>query len=186
MASILFLLMTCMSAAAMDKKAETADTPAVVAADLGEITATVQAVDYNNQTITLKGPNGNVATVDVHSRVKNLDKVKVGDKVRIKFYKSVVVYVARTDRKPEAIGAVKMGVAPHGDMPGIESVDVMEVIAKVDSVDHKKGTITLTGPRGNRHTLKVDKKAKYFNDIKKGDDVVVRATEAVVMDISKK
>ena len=79
--------------------------------------------------------------------------------------------------------AASVGIAPSGDKPGIDTVDVLEVIAKVDAIDYKKRTITLTGPQGGTVTLAVDKRARQLNEIKKGDRVVASVTEAVVMEI---
>lgn len=164
-------------------EAASAEKPGVVEAELAVMTATVQAVDYKNRTITLKGPNGNVATLHVHGRIKNLGQVKVGDKLEVEFYKSVVLYVARGGGKPEAVDEISVGVAPRGQKPGVEAVNVLEITAKVEAVDYKKHTLTLTGPQGGTVTLKVDKRAKHFKEIKKGDMVVARVTEAIVMDI---
>jgi hypothetical protein len=181
----LVLLVTYVLVPAIATQAASAKKPGVVAAEMAVMTATVQAVDYKNRTITLKDPDGSVATLDVHRHAKNLDQVKVGDKLEVEFYKSVILYVAKADGKPEAVGAAAVGVAPRGDKPGIEAVDVLEVTAKVDAIDHKKRTITLTGPQGGTVTLAVDKHAKHFNEVKKGDQIVARVTEAVVMTIRK-
>ena len=62
---------------------------------------------------------------------------------------------------------------------------MLEVTARVDAVDHQKRTITLTGPQGGTVTLAVDKRAKHFNEVKKGDAVVARVTEAVVIAVRK-
>lgn len=182
----LVLLVTCLLVPAIATEAAAAEKPGVVAAEMAVMTATVQAVDYKKRTITLKDPDGSVATLDVHAHAKNLDQVKVGDKLEVEFYKSVVLYVAKADGKPEAVATAAVGVAPRGDKPGIEAVDVLEITAKVDAVDHKKRTITLTGPQGGTVTLAVDKRAKHFNEVKKGDQIVARVTEAVVMVIRKR
>lgn len=182
---VLFLLVTCLSVAAVAAPAAAAEKPGVVAAEMAVMTATVQAVDYKNRTVTLKDPDGSVATLDVHGHAKNLDQVKVGDKLEVDFYKSVMIYVAKAGGKPQAVAAAAVGVAPRGEKPGIEAVDVLEVTAKVDAVDYKKRTITLTGPQGGTVTLAVDKSAKDFNEVKKGDQIVARVTEAVVMTIRK-
>jgi ribosomal 50S subunit-recycling heat shock protein len=170
---------------AMVTEAAAAKKPGVVDAELAVMTATVQAVDYKNRTITLKGPNGNVATLHVHGRVKNLGQVKVGDKLEVEFYKSVVLYVAKGGEKPEAVDETSVGVAPKGQKPGIEAVNVLEITAKVEAIDYKKHTLTLTGPQGGTVTLNVDKRTKHFKEIKEGDMVVARVTEAIVMDIRK-
>ena len=184
-AGLLVVLATCLAVAAIATQAAAGEKPVVVATDLAVMTATVQAVDTKSRTITLKDPDGSVATLDVHPGVKNLDQVKVGDKLEVEFYKSVVIDVAGGDGKPEPLETASVGVAPYGDKPGIDAVDVLEVTARVAAIDYQKRTITLTGPQGGTVTLAVDKSATHFNEVKKGDQVVARVTEAVIMVIRK-
>jgi len=184
-AILLICVVTGLLLPANAAEAASSKKPGVVHAELAVMTATVQAVDYKNRAITLKGPNGNVATLHVHGRIKNLDQVKVGDKLEVEFYKSVVLYVAKGGGKPEAVDETSVGVAPKGQKPGVEAVNVLEITARVEAIDYKKHTLALTGPQGGTVTLKVDKRTKHFKEIKKGDMVVARVTEAIVMDIRK-
>ncbi len=157
----------------------------VVDTELAVMTATVQAVDYKNRTITLKGPKGNIATLHVHGRVKNLEQVKPGDKLEVEFFKSVVLHVEKAAGKPEAVQETSVGIAPRGDKPGVEAVNVLEFTAKVENVDYNKRKITLSGPNGGTVTLSVNKRVKNLKEIKRGDTVLARVTEAIVMDIRK-
>ena len=43
----------------------------------------------------------------------------------------------------------------------------------------------MKGPAGNVRTFKVDKAVKNFGQIKKGDQVVLRFTEAVALSVVK-
>jgi hypothetical protein len=53
----------------------------------------------------------------------------------------------------------------------------------VEDIDYKKRTVTLRGPQQKTATLKVDKSVKRLNEVKKGDEIVVRHTEAVAIDV---
>jgi hypothetical protein len=57
--------------------------------------------------------------------------------------------------------------------------------AKVEAIDYDKRTVTLMGPQGNRRMVKVDESVKRLNEVKPGDEVVVRYTEAVAIAFSK-
>jgi hypothetical protein len=59
------------------------------------------------------------------------------------------------------------------------------VTAKVKAVDVKKRTITLTGPEGKTKTFKVDPSVKRLNEVKKGDDVTLRVTQALAIEVVK-
>jgi hypothetical protein len=75
--------------------------------------------------------------------------------------------------------------APGGQLPGVMVVDTVKITATVEAVDYAKRTVTLKGPEGNTVTLKVDKSAKDFKNVKKGDQVVARFTEAVAISVQK-
>ena len=70
-------------------------------------------------------------------------------------------------------------------MPGAVVTEVVVVTATVEAIDAAKRTVTLKGPQGNVKTLKVDKRVKNFRNVKKGDEVVLRHTEAVVVSVQK-
>ncbi|MCP4690367.1 MAG: hypothetical protein GY859_20100, partial [Desulfobacterales bacterium] len=69
--------------------------PGGVIADVLEITATVEQIDWKNRTVTLKGPLGKVQTYDVDDSVKNLDKVKMGDTVLLRYTEAIAISVTK-------------------------------------------------------------------------------------------
>ena len=56
--------------------------------------------------------------------------------------------------------------------------DTMTLTATITAIDYDTRMITLQGPEGNTLTTRVDESAKRFNDVKRGDQVVVRITRA--------
>jgi hypothetical protein len=71
--------------------------PAGVAARQVTVTASVEAIDKKTPSITLKGPEGNVVTVRVLDP-KNLEKVKVGDKLAITYTEALAISVERAGK----------------------------------------------------------------------------------------
>jgi hypothetical protein len=67
--------------------------PGAAAAETVTVTTTVEAVDYNNRVVTLKGPNGTVRKVRVGSAVQNLNEIKPGDTVTLQVTEAVAVNV---------------------------------------------------------------------------------------------
>lgn len=61
-----------------------AQAPSMVQVEAQEGTATVDSVDYENRTGTLKLPDGTVLTFKAGPEVRNFDQVKAGDKVLIR------------------------------------------------------------------------------------------------------
>jgi hypothetical protein len=159
--------------------------PAGAMVDVVEMTAAVDAMDTAKRTVTLKLPDGTTRTFKVGPEVKNFDQIKAGDNVKTTFYESVAVFVAKTGEKPSVseFGAVE--VAAKGEKPGAVVVDTLEVTATVVKVNYKKRTLSLKGPEGNVRTFTVDRSVRNFKNIKKGDDVYLRVTEAVAMAVEK-
>ena len=56
--------------------------------------------------------------------------------------------------------------------------------ARVEDIDYKTRTVTLRGPQQKTTTIKVDKSVKRFNEVKKGDDIVIRPTEALAIEVN--
>jgi hypothetical protein len=69
--------------------------PAGVNTVVTQLTATVEAVDYTNRKVTLKGPAGNKQTIDVGEEVKNLDRVKPGDQVDIRHTEALAIAITK-------------------------------------------------------------------------------------------
>jgi len=133
------------------------DKPGVVMTDVVELTAKVDAVDYRKRLVTLTGPQGN----------------------------TVVVKAGPSSDPPVAAEASAVAVAAKGDKPAGIMVDTAEITARVEAIDYAKRTVTLKGPEGKSTTLKVDPSVKRFPEIKKGDEVVVRRTEALAVAVRK-
>lgn len=64
-----------------------------------ELNASVQKIDYKKRTITLKGPEGNVATFKVDPSVKDFKKVKKGDKITIRHTEALAISVDKPGAK---------------------------------------------------------------------------------------
>jgi hypothetical protein len=185
---VLVLAFVFAQAAMAEKKAapkKDTSKPGVVVADAVVLTATVEAVDYEKRTVTLKGTDGQTKTITIDKSAKNFDQVKVGDKVTAEFFESVAVFVRKSSTPADAGEATAVQVAPKGEKPRVVAVNTVEITATVEAIDYKKRTITLKGPQGNVRTLPVDKRVKRFKEIKKGDEVVIRHTEAVAIKVEK-
>lgn len=166
------------------KAAAPAGKPGVVVADVTRITATVESIDQAKRTVTLKGWQGRTVTLTVPPEAKNFDQIKVGDKVKAKYVDAVAIFVRKSSDPPTAAETQAVAVAPRGQKPMGAAINTVEVSANVEKIDYQKRLITLKGPEGNVRTLKVDPRVKRLNEIKVGDDIVLRRTEAVALDVT--
>jgi hypothetical protein len=64
-------------------------------------------------------------------------------------------------------------------------VDVVTVAATVTAIDKEKRAITLKGPQGNPVRVVAGPEVRNFDQIKVGDEVVVRHLEAVSLELKK-
>ncbi len=157
--------------------------PGGIAVDAVSVTATVLKVDKASRTVTIKGPRGNVFDVVLGEAVKNFDQIKENDQIKARYVESIAVFVEKSSAKPAAAETATVELAPSGYKPGAVAVDTVEVTAKVLSANYAKRTLKLQLPEGKTKTVKVGKEVKKFKQIKKGDEVVVRYTQAIALTV---
>lgn len=158
--------------------------PGAIAVMVATATATVQSVDTAKRTVALKMPDGTVKTFKLGKEVRNFDQIKVGDQVKTTYVDELTVFLRKAGAPPSAEEVTNVMLAPKGAKPGIIVADTRQMTAKIEAVDAKKRTVTLMGPGGESKTLKVSKKVN-LKQVKKGDDVVVRYTEALAILVEK-
>jgi hypothetical protein len=180
---ILSVLIVLVSTQVQAQEEKPTGKPGVVRVETATITATVEGIDYDKRTVDLKGPRGNMVTLKVGPEAKNFKQIKTGDHVTAKYYRSTAILVRKPDEPPFAQGGSAVQLAAPGQKPGGVAVDTAEMTARVEDIDYKNRTVTLRGPQQKTVTLKVDKDVKRFNEVKKGDEIVVRHTEALAISV---
>lgn len=73
--------------------------PAGTMVSVQDLTAVVQKINYKKRTVTLKGPEGNVATFKVDPSVKDLKKVKKGDEIEVRHTEALAISVDKPGTK---------------------------------------------------------------------------------------
>ncbi|HEY4645441.1 MAG TPA: hypothetical protein VIH25_04075 [Steroidobacteraceae bacterium] len=154
--------------------------------DAVQVTATVEAIDLANRLVTIRGPEGNAATLEVGPEVRNLPQVKVGDEVVVSYYAAM----AAEFKKPgEGVKGVREDVgaarAEPGERPGGIVGRQVKATVIIESVDAKSNSVSFTGPYGMLRTIAVqDPDAQAFiKKLKKGDEVELTYTEAVAISV---
>jgi hypothetical protein len=69
-----------------------------------QVSAVVDAIDYKNRYVALRGPKGNTLALPVSEEVKNFDKVKVGDKLTVAYTQALAIEMVAQEKpkKPAA------------------------------------------------------------------------------------
>ncbi|MCX5734360.1 MAG: hypothetical protein NTW68_08555 [candidate division NC10 bacterium] len=76
-------------------------------------------------------------------------------------------------------------MARPGEKPAGLVVDTTEITASVEAIDYAKRTVSLKGPQGDIRIIKVGPNVERFDQVKQGDQVVVRHTEALAISVQK-
>lgn len=155
-----------------------------------ELKATVEIIDLENRMLTVKGPKGGVVTTQVSPKVENLDKLKVGDKVRVKYYRAVLRQAEKLGEDAKRGGSITRGGIPTiSGEPMPEGVTAREVDDKIEIlvVDPYKKAIAFRGWDGRYREISVDKPEKehYLKELKEGDMVRVVYREALAVAVDK-
>ena len=137
-------------APAKDEKAVTQPAEPVVAIrDQVTATATVKAINLDTRQVTLQGKKGKTFTITVSDAVTNLPQVKVGDRVVVTYYESLLVQLTGKagdgiTRRTDTLGA---GRAEPGQMPSGTVRDTVKITANILSVNQKTRKVILQGPK---------------------------------------
>lgn len=146
---------------------------------IGEITA----IDVAQRLVTIKGPKGNVGVFSVDPAVKNLDQVKVGDRIRIDYLAAVALALRKGgDGIREKVEADSAAVADKGAKPGVAAARKTTIVANVIGVNKQKKYATLQGPEGRVVDVAIED-PQVLKDIKTGDQVVAVVTESVAINV---
>ena len=152
------------------------------AARVVTITASVEAVDPGERTVTLKGPRGNVVTLPVGPQVKNFDKIKVGDMVAVRYLEALSLELKKNGggirERSEREGTA---TAQPGEQPAAGAARQVTVVADVMAVDPKRQTVTLRGPKRTVELRLRD--PNQIKLVKVGDQVEATYTEAIAVSV---
>ena len=160
--------------------------PRVVVAETTSIEARLDAVDVKKRLVTVTSPRGKTLTLKVGSEVSDLEQVKPGDQLVVRYFESLALFVRKGSEPPAAAERTAVQVVPDKrKKPAGVAVDTAEFRGTVEAVDHVKRRVTLKGPEGKTRTIKVDPSVKRLDEVKKGDQIVVRYTEATAFSVRK-
>ena len=153
--------------------------------DVVVMQARVQAINVNERIVILADDAGNVQTVEVDPEVKNFDQIALGDIVTVEYFESVALFLGSPDDKPGESATQVVQTAEKGERPAMVAIDVVEIIATVEAIDKENRKVKLKGADGNVVTVKVDPSMGDLENIKVGDTVHARYTEAVAVSVTE-
>lgn len=150
-----------------------------------EAVGVVQSVNARTRQVAIRTPSNRVVTVVAGPEVQNLDRVRRGDRVRVRFEEAVAVQLTPrgTAIDPEAtVGAAR---SEPGDRPAGAVVATIRDTVRINSVDTANNTVTFTSSRGVRRTVAVrtPEMQAFIRTIRPGQRVNVAIAEATALSV---
>jgi Cu/Ag efflux protein CusF len=175
-----FIVFAEAGANAQEGNVPKADHPTVYREKDVTITATVQAIDLKKRIVTVKGgPKEQVVELKVDEKAGNLSRLKVGDRVVVKYIESVAVRVM----KPGEVKVKETETKVVVEGPGTEERQTT-VTATIQDIDRNTNNVFLKWPGGATVGMHV-KDPQILEDVKVGDQVVITYTDTVAISIEK-
>jgi len=173
---------TILAAALLVPTLVLAQPKAAVVTDQVEAVVTVTKVDPKARTVTVRGPRGNLHTLNVPKESQNLDQVKPGDRFKITYAEAAVVALTKGG-EPAASVEENVELAPKGAKPGGYKVRTIKMSAVVDAIDYKNRYVALRGPKGNTLALPVSDEVKNLESVKVGDRLSIVFTQGLALEM---
>jgi len=171
--------------ASKDKKISEADTREITAG--ATITATVKAVDLEKRELTLNDQSGAGITFAVDERVKRLNEIKPGDKIKLEYFISLISEIREPteDEKDEPLTVLEnMAKAPADTSPAAGGLRQIRAVVTIKDIDLERNLVTIKGPMGRYLTLK-PVYPERLKLVKEEDTVIITYTEALAVAVEK-
>jgi hypothetical protein len=148
------------------------------------ITATIEAIDQANRTVTLKGPKGNSVDVKAPEGMQGFKSLKVGDQVTVTYFEALAVQVRKPGDPAPAPVPPSTTTTRQDRKPGSQTRREQTFSVSVEAVDATAPSITVKGPQGGVVTLKV-RDPKQLQNVKAGDTLDVTYYESLLVKVAR-
>jgi translation initiation factor IF-1 len=151
-------------------------------ANVLKISATITAVDPATRMLTVRDDMGNEDSFNVSQDVQRFNELKVGQKVNLTYYESVVLQLVKAGEKGSGSSleaAVNRGT---GALPAGTIATQQKMTVTVKSIDATVPSVTVTTDDGRVVTRKIENK-KNLENVKPGDKIDITYTQAALMQI---
>jgi hypothetical protein len=145
------------------------------------MTVTVEAINQTERTVTVKGPSGNYVDLVASNDVKRFSEIKVGDKINVRYYDTVVMRLKPAGEK-SVDSATEATTPGTGAKPAGTIAKQRTITATITELDPKVPSVTFKGPNNWQYSSRIQDK-KVLKTIKVGDRVDITWTEAVLLSI---
>ena len=152
-----------------------------VSSEIKTETGTVEAIEAQSRTITVKKPDGTFVTIVAGPDIQRFSEIKVGQKVNTRYYENVVVLLKRPGA-PDVDTRTTGTTGSEQVLPGGTRATQRTITATITAIDPKMPSITFTGPNGWKYSSKVQD-TEALSKVKVGDKVDFVWTEAMMVSL---
>ena len=164
--------------------------PEVAAGAVGDVltaSATVEGINREKRTLTLKNAQGKTVTVNVPQDVVAFDQVKKGDKINMTYMESAAISIRRPG-EPKPVTTTESTKRTGGASPERTMQRTVTMSGEIVSVDAKKNIVKVKDAKGVTKDIAVhdpDVRAR-LKDLKPGDIVEIDYTETMAVSLEPK
>jgi hypothetical protein len=169
--------------AAVVVAASMAQAQTVTKSDKVSATATIQAIDKANRLVTLRDEKGAEDSFVVSPEMKRFDELKVGDKVTVTYYESLVLQLRKPGDPAPTSGDKTQATRSTGASPGATLSRQQTTSVEVLGIDPKLPSITVRTTDGRTITRKVEN-PKNIEGVKVGDKIDITYTQAALVEVT--
>ena len=152
-----------------------------VSSEMKTATGTIEAVEAQTRTITIKKSDGTYTTIVAGPDISRFAEVKVGQTVNVRYYENVIVRVKKPG-EPDTDTKAAATTGSEQAMPGGTKAKQRTITATITAIDPNVPSVTFTGPNGWKYSSKVQDK-EALSKVKVGDKVDFVWTEAMMVSL---
>jgi len=160
--------------------------PFVVDTSTDTVIGTVADINYDTRVITLRDSNGETFTIAASPEIARLKEIRKKDVIKVDFMKSVAIFVQPGDKEVASLeGSQSVIVRNKTRKPSGQWTGTSVVTATVFTINQAKRTAVLRSAEGEEFMVDIAPDVKNLENVKKGDQVVVRITRTIGLAVSK-
>lgn len=180
----LFLSLSLTGAAAVQAQPDLRSQPIEAVAVQSTLEGEVMVVNTETRMMTIRTPDGSFEVLHIPPEVSRLDRVRIGNRVRLTETTTAVLTLQR-GRDAGAMGMEATGSverAPGSSRPAGTLRNTIRLFGQIVGIDQGAGTVEVRGARETRTFEIADK--SLLRQLKVGDGVVVTIRDTITGEIT--
>ena len=142
----------------------------------------VTSIVPGDRKLALRTRKGNTINCKAAPQVTNFSQLQVGDNVQATITDAVAIFPLKAVQPPSAGPGVEVA-GPAAGQPGSVVLQTTDARARVTKIDRSYRLLTVEYANGGTKDFKVPVPRATLKKVQKGDEVMVRATEPLAIQI---